>query len=294
MTKLKFVFKPTFKKLHISTKKSVTSRTLGFYKSVFKGKGLEFEEYRKYAVGLDDASTIDWKASLRSNDLLVREYVEERNLNVHLLIDVSSSMLIGYSQAKLKYQYAGELAASLSFAILETGDKIGFTLFSDKIVKKSFPRKEKKQYTRLIYALINPKNYGGKYNLSFALDDCLKTLPSNTVLIIISSFIGLKNDWEKKLKMCSKKFDIFGIMIRDQLDKTLPVGAGYLLLENPFDSDQMLIRSSETRKKYEHEAKKQEEQIKKSFFRSGANITELLTTQKFVTPLQLFLGPSIK
>ena len=116
----------SIKRLKIFTNQIVNTSFVGGYKSVFKGHGMEFEDYREYTPN-DDASTIDWKASVRSKQLLVREFVEERNLNVFFLIDASSSMVYG-STDKLKMEYAAEIVATLSYTILQAGDSISFAL----------------------------------------------------------------------------------------------------------------------------------------------------------------------
>src|SRR3989338_7011118 len=141
---LKLDLSEGIKRLKILTNRIINTRFIGGYKSVFKGKGLEFEDYRPYTTH-DDASTIDWKASVKSNQLLVREFVEERNLNTFFLIDVSSSMVYG-SIDKLKVEYAAEVAAALSYVILNSGDSMGFALFNDKIVKNVLPAQGVVQY----------------------------------------------------------------------------------------------------------------------------------------------------
>ena len=196
------------KRLKILTAQIVNTSIVGGYKSVFKGRGLEFEDYRQYTPN-DDASLIDWKASVRSKELFIREFVEERNLNVYFLIDVSSSMVYG-SIDKLKMEYAGELAAALSYVVLNAGDSVGFALFNDKIVKNVPPIIGPMQYHNLVTALVNPNHYGGKYNLDEALKFILAFLKQASIVIIISDFIGLKNDWERYIRVVSKKFDLIG------------------------------------------------------------------------------------
>jgi len=129
---LKLDLSEGIKRLKILTTQIVNTKFVGGYKSVFKGRGLEFKDYRPYTPD-DDASTIDWKASVRANKLFVRDFEEERNLNVFFLVDVSSSMVYG-SIDKLKIEYVGELTAALSFVVLNAGDSVGFALFSDRIV----------------------------------------------------------------------------------------------------------------------------------------------------------------
>ena len=167
MAKLRISLTPALKKLEIFTKKNVSNTFLGSYKSVFRGRGIEFEEYRAH-IPSDDASFIDWKASLRANQMLVKEFGEERQLNVFILIDVSSTMFYG-STFKLKNEYAAELAASLCYAVLQADDAVGFALFSDKIVQSSFPAHDPKQLYLLFRALTNEKNYGGSCNFENAI-----------------------------------------------------------------------------------------------------------------------------
>ena len=106
------------------------------YKSVFRGRGLEFESYRLHGDD-DDVSLIDWKASLRANEMLAKQYVEERRLNVYFLVDVSNSMLFGSSD-KLKAEFTAEFVASLSHLVVGSGDNIGLVMFSDEVVKIIF------------------------------------------------------------------------------------------------------------------------------------------------------------
>ena len=195
---LKLDLSEGIKRLKILTSQIVNTSIVGGYKSVFKGHGLEFEDYRQYTPN-DDASLIDWKASVRSKELFIREFVEERNLNVYFLIDVSSSMIYG-SIDKLKMEYAGELAAALSYVVLNAGDSVGFALFNDKIVKNVPPITGFMQYHNLVSALVNPNYYGGKYDLDEALKFILAFLKQASIVIIISDFIGLKNDWERYIK----------------------------------------------------------------------------------------------
>ena len=116
------------KKLEVLVKNLVRTRREGFYLSLFKGKGLEFESYKEYTFG-DDASLIDWKASMRTNTLVVKRFREERDLKVLFVVDVSNKMLFG-STERLKCEYAAELAAALSYIVLAAGDRIGFCFFS--------------------------------------------------------------------------------------------------------------------------------------------------------------------
>ncbi|MBI2651499.1 DUF58 domain-containing protein [Candidatus Woesearchaeota archaeon] len=280
---LKLELSEGVKRLKILTNRIVNTGFVGNYKSVFKGRGLEFEDYRPYTAN-DDAAIIDWKASVKSKQLLVREFVEERNLSVFFLIDVSSSMIYG-SIDKLKMEYVGELAASLSYGVLNAGDSAGFALFTDKIVKNVPPSQGLLQYHHLISTLVDPKYYGGKYDLSEALKFTLAFLKQTSVVIIMSDFIGLKNDWEKYVRMMAKKFDVIGIMAKDPRDMTLPEYNGQVMLEDPFSGKRILVRPNSIREDYEAYVLRQDKLIKDAFLNAGADFVELITNESFVKPI---------
>ncbi len=273
----------SIKRLKIFTNQIVNTSFVGGYKSVFRGHGLEFEDYREYTPD-DDAATIDWKASVRSKQLLVREFVEERNLNVFFLIDVSSSMVYG-SIDKLKMEYAGEIAAALSYGVLSAGDSVGFALFNDKIIKNMPPAQGMIQYHALVETLVTPQYYGGKYDLNEALKFLLATLKQASVVMIISDFICLKDNWERYVKMVAKKFDLIGIMVRDPRDRTLPEYKGLVILEDPFSSKQILVRPEAISQAYKSHALRQENTVRETFLKAGSDFLELTTDQPFVKPL---------
>ena len=128
---------PALRRLEILSKGLTSSKIIGAYKSVFKGKGLEFSGYRGYTLE-DDSNLIDWKASARTNEILIKEYSEERDVDVFFLVDCSPRMLFG-STEKLKAEYVIELTASLSHAILEAGDSAGLALYSDDVKADILP-----------------------------------------------------------------------------------------------------------------------------------------------------------
>lgn len=292
MAKLRISLTPALKKLEILTKRFVTSTMLGNYMSVFRGQGLEFEEYKKYTPK-DDASFIDWKATLRANELLIKGMGEERELNIFILIDVSSTMFFG-SIPKLKNEYAAELASSLCYAILQSDDSVGFALFSNKIIKKSLPVRDTKQLYILLKNLVDTKNYGGICNFKSAIEFTMANLKPNSVLIIISDFIELGKDWEKLLKMASGKFDLVGIMIRDPRDRTLPLVKKMVLVEDISSGRQLLIQPESIREKYSKYVARQEMMIEDVFKKAGAGFIPLSTDKEFSKPIMNFFRRRLK
>lgn len=258
------------------------------YKSVFRGRGLEFESYRIHGSE-DDASLIDWKASLRANELLAKKYVEERDLNVYFLVDVSNSMLFGSSD-KLKAEYAAEFVASLSHLIVGSGDNIGMVMFSDHVTKVLHPSSSKNQFALFTKFLSNSEFYGGGFNLSGAIDYILRSVKSPyTVFILVSDFIRTKKSDLKSLRMMGAKFETFAVMIRDQMDENLPKTNYQFSIEDPYSGKQMILDPEIAAKRYRLNAIRQKSLIKEMMKVSRIDFLDLMTDRGFVIPLSGFL-----
>ena len=280
MEELKLNLKPLIKRLEVHTKKGLTSTLTGSYKSTFKGKGLDFVGYRSYDVG-DDANMIDWKATLRSQDLLVKILVEERNVNIIFLVDVSSSMSFA-SIDKLKNEYAAELVASLSFAAIQAGDSVGLVMFNDKIVKFLPPNMGNKQYFMIIKSLSNPKLYEGKFDFSRVINDLMNSFKRGAIVVIISDFIGLGQNWENYLRAVSEKFEVIGIMVRDPRDYEIPADVGQIVISDPYSDKEILIDTAKIKDEYESVVKEQIKYIKQTFIKSKSDFLELRTDKPFL------------
>ncbi len=273
----------SIKRLRISANKLVNSRIVGGYRSVFRGRGMEFSGYRHYSPD-DDASIIDWKASVRSKDILVKEFIEERNLNVFFLVDVCSSMVYS-SIDKLKMEYAAELVSTLSYTILQSGDSVGFAFFNDKIIKHEFPMSGMKQYHKIVRSLADPSYYGGNYDLGEALKFSMALLKEFSLVIIISDFIGLKEDWKHHLKLVGKKFDLIGIMILDPVDEFLPSYNGQIVVGDPFSDRQLIVNVDSISPYYSKYMQLREEEIRSAFIDANGDFIKLTTNNPFLKPI---------
>ncbi len=286
--KLKIDLIPALKKLQIKSKGIMgTGKFIGSYKSGFRGKGLEFADYRPYNQE-DDAMLIDWKASLRSDKILIKEYVEERNLDVFILFDVSDSMLFG-SQQKLKNEYAAELIASLAHAVIESGDNIGFALFNDKIIKEFPIERGLHQYYTLSKTLVNPNFYGGQFDFDNVATYILNKVKKDSILIIVSDFIGLKPTWVKKFEYLAQRFKVIGVMVRDPRDRELPdMGGQQVVVEDPYSGEQLTVDSDLLKYAYQAEVRDQEKKIQEIFVRNNSAFLNLDTGKDFAKPLMTF------
>jgi uncharacterized protein (DUF58 family) len=272
------------KKLDIILKMLVDTQVVSKYRSVFKGKGLEFEDFREYTTQ-DDASRIDWKTSARANKLLVKLFREERELDVYILLDVSSSMIFG-STKKLKMEYAAEVAAAFAFMVTEASDKAGLTMFNEKVVKVVPASVGKKHFQVILNILVKPDFYGGGYDLEKALDFSMKVFRKKGLMIIISDFIGLKKGWEDALKLASVKFDVIGVMVRDPRDRMMPdEDLGQFVLQDAYSNSSLLVDPKKIKKQYAEYVRREEEALKKSFMKCNADLINLSTDESFIKPI---------
>ncbi|MBR9676415.1 DUF58 domain-containing protein [Candidatus Woesearchaeota archaeon] len=279
---------PNIPKHNLSGHKNIINRLLvGNYISKVKRTGLEFLDYRPYTAG-DDANKIDWKASKKSQKLLVKETIEEKAVNVLFLVDVSDSMLCS-SIPKLKCEYAAELICALSFVIQREGNAIGLVMFSDKIVKTLPPLIGTTQYYNMMKELQKTRNYGGDCNIKKALKQSMGLLRVPSLVIIISDFINPSKGWEDYIKIISMQYHILGIMIRDQRDKVLPQDKGFFVVEHPTTNEKLVIDTKEYYKKYKAFVEEEEEQINTSFKKAKSAVLLLDSNKHFFNPLVNFL-----
>ena len=260
-----------------------------FYKLLLRGKGLEFDSYRNFDPD-DDSSSIDWKASKRANTLLVKQYVEERDIKVMFLIDISDDMIFG-SQEKLKCEYCAELIAALGYVITNTtSDQIGCIYFNNDIVHITPLAPGKKQFEILEHEISNPDLYGGASNMKDFLDKVMELLdPTLSLIFIISDFIKVDEDCRNKFEDLGALFETIAIMVKDPLDKTLPEMNKEIVIEDPVTKKRMVVNPKIAKKIYEENAMKQENMVKKMLEIANIDCLSLGTEEDFSPKLAMFL-----
>ncbi len=262
-----------------------TFRFLLKYIILFSSSGVEFAGLREYVPGHDDATRIDWKASLRTNKMYVKQFEDERDLDVYILLDTSSSMLFG-TQEKLKSEYATVVAGTLAYSAVESGDNIGFAMFNDNIHSVLDPLGDISQYYKILQLAVDPKNYGGGCGLTKALSNLVNILDNRTVLFIISDFIGIDKGWDDALRMMAGKIDmVMGLMVRDVRDSFIPEGVGKIRLSDPFSDKILTIDLDKTGEEFNRLAREQERKIEQVFLNGGMSLIKMYTNEPFVKPL---------
>lgn len=262
MTKLLELLKQV-KNLEIKTKNLVEGMESGAYRSRFRGGGIEFSEVREYSAG-DDARRIDWNVSARYNDLFVKEFVEEKELNVYVIIDMSASNDFGFIKSKKELGF--EVTASLMFSALKNNDRVGMGLFTNSLEKFVPARKGKKHMMQILQELLdyNPKNQNT--DIFRSLSELQNNLKRRSVIFIVSDFIS--ESFMKPLKLLKFKHQIVLVNISDIRETEIPE-IGHVYLEDAESGEQILVNTSDkkfqeqysillkkTRDKNEYEIKK--------------------------------------
>ncbi|MFH1642547.1 MAG: DUF58 domain-containing protein, partial [Nanoarchaeota archaeon] len=250
------------------------------YKLFFRGRGLEFDGYRDFAPD-DDAERIDWKASARAQKMLVKQYIEERDLKIMFMIDIGDNMVFG-STEKIKCEFITEFVTAFSKVMLNSNDRVGFVLFSDKVTHFVDCKTGERQLNLFIDTLSNGENYGGTTNLDMALNFAIDYFNNSiSSVILVSDFLRITSETEKKLGLLSHKFETIAVRVRDPLDITLPNIEGEIILENPEANSQIIINPSVARKSYEKYAMEQGKMIEDIFKKSELDYLDLVTDTPF-------------
>jgi uncharacterized protein (DUF58 family) len=206
------------RRIQITTSRLVNESLAGEYHSVFKGRGMEFDEVREYQHG-DDVRTIDWNVTSRAGRPFVKRYVEERELTVMLLMDSSASGAFG-SADRTKSEIAAEIAALLAFCAIKNNDRVGALLFTDRVEKFIAPRRGSTHVLRVIREVLYHRPEGRGTCIRKALDRLNLVLHKRAVVFLISDL--LDQGFEQSLKAANRRHDVILVQIADAREKELP------------------------------------------------------------------------
>ncbi len=205
--------------LEIRTDRAVDELVGGAYRSVFKGRGIEFDEVREYVPG-DDVRTIDWNVSARTGSAFVKKFVEERELQLLLIVDVSASGDYG-SGAKSRRSAAAELAALLAFAAGRNGDKAGLLMYSDRCELYVPPRSGRRHALRIVREVLAHEPVSRGTDLAGALRDAARLLKKRGIVFVLSDMLDDK-PFEEELKMLNRRHDVIVLELSDPREKAWP------------------------------------------------------------------------
>lgn len=224
------------RRIQIRTSHKVDELLAGNWHSAFKGRGIEFEEVRPYQVG-DDVRAIDWNVTARSDQPFVKLFREERELAVHLLVDLSGSQNFG-THTQTKRDLVAELGAMLAMSAIKNNDKVGLTLFTDEIEKNIPARKGSRHVLRLIRELLYCEPIGTGTNLTQAIENFHRTASRRSVAFLISDFQD--DGYEKTLKVAVRKHDIIPVVVTDRREAEMP-NVGLVRLQDEESGEVVLL-----------------------------------------------------
>ncbi len=274
------------RRIEIRTRRIVDHLTGGAYKSVFKGQGMEFEEVREYQEG-DEIRTIDWNVTARTGHPYIKKFVEEREMTVFLLVDVSASGFFG-SNENSKAETIAELSALIAFSAIRNQDQVGLLLFSDQDELFIPPKKGKSHVLRLIRELLAHKAKNKGTDIRRALQQLNKVQKRKAVVFLISDMLD-DNNFSDALKITSKRHDLIGIRVTDKREHGLPK-AGCLTLENAESGEIMSVNtlSSSLRGLLKKVTAKKEVERKSLFKDAGVDLINIVNGEDYVKPLMQF------
>ena len=270
------------RRIEIATNRMVDQGVAGDYHSVFKGLGMEFAEVRPYQPG-DDVRTIDWNVTARMGEAFVKKYVEERDLTVFLVVDVSGSLSFG-SRAILKRELAAEVAALLSFAALRNQDRVGAALVSDRLELFLEPRRRRTHVLRMVREVLDRPSQGGT-DLNSGLNGVLATLKRRSVLFFISDFLGPVP--VRALKAASARHDLILVEIVDPRDQEIPA-VGPVVLRDAETGETALVSGKRLARRHAEERRREREDLARWTRKLGIDRLELRTDRPYINTLMAF------
>src|SRR6202048_4279264 len=225
--------------LEIKTRGLVETAFAGDYHSVFKGRGMNFEDVREYQPG-DEIRAIDWNVTARLGNAFVKKFTEERELTVILIVDVSASGNFG-STAQSKRELAAEVACLLAFSAIRNNDKVGLLLFTDRVELFLLPKKGRTHTLRLIREILFFEPFGRGTDPALALDYLNNIVTRRAVVFFISDFQA--PDFSRALAVTARRHDFIAVHVNDEREKVLP-NIGIVTLEDAETGEQIEIKTA--------------------------------------------------
>ena len=273
------------RQIEIRTNREVTDVLGGQYHSVFKGRGMEFEEVREYLPG-DEVRSIDWNVTARFGHPFIKKFKEERELTVLLVVDVSASGQFG-SGRQSKNELAAELGAILAFSAIRNNDKVGVLLFTDRIEKYIAPKKGRRHVLRVVREILAFQPTGTGTNLTRAFDYLNRVQRRRAVTFVLSDFQDA--GYEKKLRLAGRRHDVVALSLRDPREEELPA-VGLVELRDAETGVQAVVDTLDRRVRatFASQARARLETLRGMFRSAGVDHIEIRTDTDYMRALVKF------
>jgi len=278
------------RKIEIAARRLVDEQLSGQYHSVFKGRGLIFSDVRQYYPG-DDVRSIDWNITARMSQPHVKQFVEERDRTVNLMVDMSASGYFG-SCGLSKRELAAELAAVVAFSAIKNNDRVGLYIVTDKVERFVPPKKGRRHVMRVIGEILAFEPASRGTDLSVALDLLGKIARRRSVVFLVSDF--LSDGWERAMQIARQRHEMVPVVVGDPLEQTLP-RVGIVMLED-LETGQLveIDTSSYARKDFAHRAAMLARTRDAALRRLNLDVVEVKTNESYVDALIAFFKARAK
>jgi uncharacterized protein (DUF58 family) len=281
------------RQLEIRTRRMVNDSLAGSYHSVFKGRGMDFDEVREYSPG-DEVRTIDWNVTARAGRTFVKKFTEERELTILLLVDISASGNFG-SGTMSKRDLAAELASVLAFSAIRNSDKVGLLLYTDRVERYLPPKKGRRHVLRVVRDILYHTAEGIGTDSVKALDVVNHVLHRRAIVFLISDFespgepIAARAALRRAMRQTNRRHDLIAVHVEDPHEKELP-NVGILALEDAESGEiiELDTASAAVRKRFKELSLERGRRLVNDFRSEGVDTLQLQTDAPYMPALQRF------
>jgi len=282
------------RELEISTRRMVDDTMAGAYHSVFKGRGMDFDEVREYSPG-DEVRTIDWNVTARAGRAFVKKFTEERELTIFLVVDISASGNFG-SGALAKRDLAAEVASVLAFSAIRNSDKVGLILYTDRIERYLPPKKGRRHVLRVVRDILYHEPQGVGTDTVKTLDVVNHVLHRRAIVFLISDFVtsggnpvAARADLRRVVRQTNRRHDLIAVHIEDPRERELP-NVGIIALEDAETGEIIELDTARAavRKRFNEISVERAQRLKSDLRAEGVDIVQLRTDMSYIPPLQRF------
>jgi uncharacterized protein (DUF58 family) len=278
------------KKIEIASRRLVDEQLAGQYSAVFKGRGLVFSDVRPYYAG-DDVRAIDWNITARMNAPHVKQFVEERDRTVNLVIDMSASGYFGTRGAS-KRELAAELAAVVAFSAIKNNDRVGLYIVTDRVERFVPPKKGRRHVMRVIGEILAFEPQSRKTDLAAGLDFLGKVARRRSVVFLVSDF--LSEGWEDSMRITRRRHELVPVVVGDPMEAQLPA-VGLLVMEDLESGEVIEVdTSSRARREFARRAQQAAAARDAALRRLNVDRVEAQTDQPYVDALIAFFKARAK
>jgi uncharacterized protein (DUF58 family) len=292
------VIMSSMRRLEIRTRRMVNDSLAGAYHSVFKGRGMDFDEVREYSPG-DEVRTIDWNVTARAGRTFVKKFTEERELTILLLVDISASGNFG-SAAMSKRDLAAELASLLAFSAIRNSDKVGLLLYTDRVERYLPPKKGRRHVLRVVRDILYHTPAGRGTDTVKALDVVNHVLHRRAIVFLISDFersggltagdpLAARTALRRAMRQTNRRHDLVAVQVEDPREKELP-DVGILALEDAETGEiiELDTSSAAVRQRFKERSAERGRQLVSDFRSEGVDTLQLQTDLPYMPALQRF------